>query len=105
MSSYLLETIEGNLARRAAITSAVSSTESVVWVMKATFSRSGTSSASTSAPVSIRTIESGASTKGAVRFQKIVTGSLTYEDEKKLGYSESDTQKYLREESAGVTGW
>ena len=61
MSADLLETIEGNLARRAAITSAVSSTESVVWVMKATLSGSGTSSASTSATVSIRTIESGAS--------------------------------------------
>ena len=36
MSSDLELTIAGNLARRAAITSAVSSTESVVWVMKAT---------------------------------------------------------------------
>ncbi len=61
MSADLLETIEGNLARRAAITSAVSSTESVVWVMKATLSGSGTSSASTSATVSISTIDSGAS--------------------------------------------
>ena len=51
----------GNLARRAAITSAVSSTESVVWVMKATFSGSGTSSVPTSSAVSIRTMLSGAS--------------------------------------------
>ena len=36
MSSDLELTIAGNLARRAAITSAVSSTERVVWVMKAT---------------------------------------------------------------------
>ena len=45
MSSDLLETIAGYFARRAAIVSAVSSTESVVWVMKATLSGSGTSSA------------------------------------------------------------
>jgi hypothetical protein len=47
----------------------------------------------------------GASAKLAVAFKKTVTGSLTYEDEKKLGYSESDTHKYLKEASAGVTGW
>ena len=46
-----------------------------------------------------------ASAKIAVAFKKQVTGSLTYEDEKKLGYSESDTQKYLKEASAGVTEW
>ena len=41
--------------------SAVSSTESVVWVMKATWSGSGSSSASTSATVSTRMMFSGAS--------------------------------------------
>ena len=39
----------------------VSSTESVVWVMKATFSGSSTSSESTSASVCTRTMLSGAS--------------------------------------------
>ena len=51
MSSDLELTIAGNLARRAAMISAVSSTESVVWVMKATCSGSGTSSVSTSSAV------------------------------------------------------
>jgi hypothetical protein len=46
-----------------------------------------------------------ASQKIAIAFKKQVTGSLTYEDEKKLGYSESDTQKYLKQVSAGVTKW
>ena len=41
--------------------SAVSSTESVVWVMKATRSGSGTSSESTSSAVCTRTMLSGAS--------------------------------------------
>ncbi len=40
---------------------AVSSTESVVWVMKATLSGSGTSTEATSSAVSTRMIESGAS--------------------------------------------
>ncbi len=49
MSSDLLLTIFGKRSRRRAMISAVSSTESVVWVMNATRSGSSTSSASTSA--------------------------------------------------------
>jgi hypothetical protein len=47
----------------------------------------------------------GASAKIAIPFKKQVTDSLTYEEEKKLGYSESDTQKYLKKASDGVTQW
>src|ERR1044072_4022190 len=69
MSSDLELTIEGNFARRAAMTSAVSSTESVVWVMKATLSGSETSSASTSSAGSFRTmLPGGAAAGGDVDF-------------------------------------
>ena len=51
----------GKRSRRRAITPAVSSTERVVWVMKATRSGLSISSRSTSSIVSTRTIESGAS--------------------------------------------
>jgi hypothetical protein len=40
----------------------------------------------------------------AVSFRKEVSGPLTFEDEKKLGYSNSDTEKYLREATAGANG-
>ena len=61
MSSDLELTIAGNLERRAAMIAAVSSTESVVWVMNATRSGSGTSRVSTSSTVWTRTMFSGAS--------------------------------------------
>jgi len=38
----------------------------------------------------------------AVSFRKDVSGPLTFEEEKKLGYSNTDTEKYLREAASGA---
>ena len=61
MSSFLGPTMAGKRSRSAAMISTVSSTESVVWVMKATRSGSGMSSSAISSTVPIRRIASGAS--------------------------------------------
>ena len=62
MSSFLGPTMAGKRSRRAAMISTVSSTESVVCVMKATRSGSGmSSSVDLVRPIPIRRIASGAS--------------------------------------------
>lgn len=40
--------------------------------------------------------------KVAPAFRKQVSGTLTFEEEKKLGYSDSDTEKYLKAATAGA---
>jgi hypothetical protein len=39
----------------------------------------------------------------SISFRKLVSGSLTFEEERKLGYSDSDTEKYLRAAAAGCS--
>jgi hypothetical protein len=43
-----------------------------------------------------------AAEKVATSFRKEISGPLTFEEEKKLGYSDSDTLKYLREVTDGA---
>ena len=61
MSSVRGPVMLGNFSRSLRMIARVSSTDSVVWEMKATRSGSSTSRASTSASVSISTMSSGAS--------------------------------------------